>query len=70
MQVPFQESADQEGQEVEEEEGFDAPLVLEQNGGDFVDGLRLFEAALDDGLALVGFQGRGEAGARGLVLRG
>jgi hypothetical protein len=29
MQVPFQESADQEGQEVEEEEGFDTPLVLE-----------------------------------------
>lgn len=29
VQVPLQEGADQEGHEVEEEEGFDAPLVLE-----------------------------------------
>ena len=41
-----EEGLNQEDDEIEEEEGFDAALVLEQHGGDRVDGLELLVALL------------------------
>jgi hypothetical protein len=54
-EFPFDQGLDQEGQELQEEEGLNAALVLEQDRGDLQDRLGLLEPLLDRGLALVGF---------------
>jgi hypothetical protein len=55
-QLAFDQSLNETREEIESEERFDAPLVLEQHRGNFVHGLDLFEALLDHGLALVGLK--------------
>ena len=58
--LPFDEGLDQKDDEAEEEEGLDAALVLEQHGGDRVDGLELLVALLQPGLVFVGGEDLGQ----------
>ena len=52
----FDESLDEEGDEEEEEEGFNASLALEEDGGELDDGLELLETFLNGRLTLVSFE--------------
>ncbi|MSR47462.1 MAG: hypothetical protein EXS13_10450 [Planctomycetes bacterium] len=51
--LAFDQRLNQERQEVEVEERFDPPFVLEQHGRDLEDGLELLEPLLEGGLALM-----------------
>ncbi len=52
----FDQGFDQEDQEVEEEEGLDPPLVLQEDRCDLEDALQVLEPFLDLRLSLVGFK--------------
>ncbi len=58
--LPFEEGLDQQNDEVEEEEGLDAALVLEEHGGDRVHELELLVALLQPGLVFVGREDLGQ----------
>src|SRR5262249_52395042 len=55
-QLALDDGRHEESEKIQGEERFDASLILEEDGSNFVHGLDLLEALLDHGLALVGLE--------------